>query len=117
MGVRLADYKAAYDAKADVVTISGRLIADRAAHSVVLIDNHGRPDDEYWFQSYSARLDPSGAFRLQIDKPTKADGWYRILFCFDNGIVTGDGAHFEYGNCGAIRKSYSFRDGELHFDD
>jgi hypothetical protein len=115
--VKLVDYKALHDRTDDSVTISGKLIADHRADSVILIDNRGRPDDEYWFQSYSARIATDGTFRIKIRQPAKADGTYRILFCFDNGIVTGDGIHFGFDNRGAIRKSYSYRDGEFRFSD
>lgn len=59
---------------------------------------------------------PGGTFRVKIQKPAKtADGWYRILFCFENRIVTGDGIHFTFDTRGAIWKSYSFRNGEFRF--
>ena len=65
--------------------------ADIPAHSVIVIDDQGQ-SDEYWNVGYAARIAKDGAFRLSIDHPARADGHLRILFCFDNGIVSGDGA-------------------------
>jgi WD40 repeat protein len=108
--VKLVDYQPKFSPSDDRVTLSGKVIADLHAHSVVLIDDKGRSDDEYWFGSHAARIAPDGTFQITIDKPAKANGHYRLLFCFENGIVTG-------GDSGAIRKSYFFRDGNFQFGD
>lgn len=113
--VKLVDYKAVFNRAGDSVTISGKLIADQPAHSVVLMDDRGRPNDEYWVQSYAARIAPDGTFQIKIDKPAKVNGHYRIVLCFENGLVTGDGTHLAFGNRGEIRKSYSFRKGDFQF--
>ena len=42
---------------------------------------------------------------------------FRILFCFDNGIVTGDGAGVVYDDRGEIQKAYRFRNGSYRFGD
>jgi predicted Zn-dependent protease len=115
--VKLVDYKPAFNQADDTVTISGKLISDQPAHSVVLLDDLGRPKDQYWVLSHTARIGPDGAFQIKINKPAKVDGHYRILFCFENGLVTGDGADVVFNNRGDIRKSYSFRNGDFQFGD
>jgi hypothetical protein len=44
-------------------------------------------------------------------------GQYRSWFCFDNGLVTGDGVNIRFVNRGDIKKSYNFRDGQFEFGD
>ena len=87
------------------------------AHSVVVLDDLGQPDDAYWYRSHVARIAPDGTFRVAIDHPARVDGHFRILFCFDNGTVTGDGAGVVFDDRGEIRKSYHFRDGSYRFGD
>lgn len=82
--------------------------------SVVVFDDLGKPEDEYWNRSYVARLDPDGSFHVVIDDPARASGQFRMMFCFANGMVTGDGAG-GLQRPGAIRKSYVFRDGGYRF--
>jgi predicted Zn-dependent protease len=113
--VKLADYKPVFNPADDSVTISGKLIADQPAHSVILIDDLGRPRDQYWVQSHAARLGPGGVFQIKINKPAKTDGHYGILFCFNNGLVTGDGVNIVFNNRGDVRKSYSFNNGDYQF--
>lgn len=115
--VRLTDYKPVFDQTNDAVTISGKLIADQPAHSVVLIDGQGRPRDQYWVQSHAVRISHDGTFQIKINKPAKVNGHYRILFCFDNGLVTGDGTNVTFDNRGDIRKSYNFSNGDFQFGD
>jgi hypothetical protein len=113
--VKLVDYKPVFDRTNDTVTISGKLVSDQTAHSVVLIDDLGRPGDEYWVQSHTARIGPGGVFQININKPAKVNGQYQIVFCFDNGFVTGDGDHVTLKNQGAIQKAYSFRNDDFQF--
>lgn len=114
--VKLVNYKADYDAKKDCIKITGKLISDRAAHSVIVTDDLGKPRDQYWVRGHTARLAADGTFQVAIDRPSRTSGHYRIEFCFDNGIVTGDGVHFGLGNRGEIRKPYRFAGGKFEFD-
>ncbi len=115
--VKLLDYKPRYSRTEDRLTIAGKLVADQPAHSVVVVDDRGKPGDEYWFRGHAARLAPDGTFKVEIAKPAKADGHLRIMFCFDNGMVTGDGAGVVFDDPGEIRKSYRYRDGKFQFGD
>lgn len=115
--VKLADYKPAYSRSSNRITLTGKLLSDMHAHSVVVIDDLGKPGDEYWFRSHVGRIAADGRFRVVIDQPARADGMFRILFCFDNGIVTGDGAGVVFNDRGEIHKTYRFRDGSYRFGD
>ncbi|GEM_PF-428568 len=115
--VKLAGYQARFSPTDERITLSGKLIADQRAHTVVVIDDQGKPNDEYWRPSHAARIAPDGAFQVTIDKPSKTNGHYRILFCFENGMVTGDGTNVVFENRGAIQKSYVFHDGTFQFGD
>lgn len=115
--IKLADYKPTYSRASDRITLAGKVVSDPMAHSVVVLDDLGRPSDEYWCRSHVARVAPDGTFRVAVDHPARADGHFRILFCFDNGVVTGDGAGVVFGDRGDIRKSYHFRDGGYRFGD
>ncbi len=110
--VKLVDYQATYSRASDRITLAGKLVADMHAHSVIVFDDLGQ-GDEYWCRSHAARIAADGTFRVAIDRPARASGHFRILFCFDNGIVTGDGAGVVFDDRGEIRKSYRFQQREL----
>jgi hypothetical protein len=115
--IKLVNYRPAYSRSSNRITLAGKLVSDMPAHSVIVIDDVGNPGDEYWYQSHVARLARDGTFRVAINHPAQADGRFRMLFCFDNGIVTGDGAGVVADDRGEINKSYRFRDGSYHFGD
>ncbi len=113
--VKLAEFKATFSRTSNRTTLAGKLVADLPAHSVVVLDDLGKPEDEYWYRSHVARIAPDGTFKVAIDRLAKANGHFRIVFGFDNGMVTGDGAGVVYGDRGEIRKGYRFRDGSYLF--
>ena len=108
-----ARYRARYNPQKNRVTIDGTLTSDLRAHSVVVLDDRGDPADEYWYRGSVARLATDRSFHVEVDDPPKADGHYRIVFCFDNGAIAGDGKQPAY--FGAIITSYRFRDGQYRF--
>ena len=116
-GAKLADYKATYSRASDRITIAGKLVSEMHAHSVVVLDDLGRPDDQYWNRSHVARVADDGSFRVAVNHPSRAEGHFRIVFCFDNGAVTGDAAGVLRGDGGEIRKSYHYRGGSYRFGD
>jgi hypothetical protein len=115
--VKLVDYRPSFSRSSNRITLAGKLVSDMTAHSIVVIDDRGNPGDEYWLQSHVGRIDANGTFRVVIDQPARANSHFRILFCFDNGIVTGDGAGVVYDDRGEIHKTYRFRDGSYRFGD
>lgn len=114
---KLADYHAAYDPARDVTVISGKLVTGLPAHSVILFDDQGKPKDEYWHRGYTARIAEDGTFKIQIQKPPKVAGHYRILFCFNNGVVSGNGRDVRFVDRGDIRKSYKYKNGGFEYGD
>jgi hypothetical protein len=113
--VKLVDYKATYSRPANRITLAGKVVSDMAAHSVVVIDDLGKPEDDYWYRSHVGRIASDGTFRVSIDQPARATGHFRILFCFDNGAVTGDGAGVSFDDRGEIKKAYRFSNGSYRF--
>lgn len=112
--VKVTDYRARFDPARDTVTISGRVTGQATPHSVVVIDSRGEKDG-YWSRSYAARVATDGGFEIQVVDPAKTTGVYRILFCFDDGLVSGDGEHGSFDNRGEIHKRYRFADGTFQF--
>ena len=87
-----------------VVHVKGQLKASIPAHSVVIYDSVAHDQETYWQKPYVARIDGNGCFDVAITEPTHSQGKLRIVFCFENGIVTGDG--HKHGICGALEKPY-----------
>ena len=111
--VKLVDYRPTYSRASNRITLAGKLVSDMPAHSVVVIDDLGKPGDEYWYRSHVARIAADGTFRVAIDQPARADGHFRILFCFDNGMVTGDGAGVVFNDRGEIQQGVPLSRREL----
>ena len=99
--VKLVDYKPAYSRVSNRNTLAGKLVSDMPAHSVVVIDDLGQ-SDEYWFRGHAGRIAADGTFPRRRRPPRAANGHFRILFCFDNGMVTGDGAGVVWNDRGEI---------------
>jgi hypothetical protein len=114
--LKLTEYKGVFDSTNNSITVSGKLFSDMPAHSVIVMDDQGQPDDIYWYRSHTARIDADGGFRITINNPPRANGKYWILFCFNNGVVTGDGS-IKFAKESAIRKAYRFQEGNFEFDE
>ncbi|HVV02474.1 MAG TPA: hypothetical protein VHH88_13990 [Verrucomicrobiae bacterium] len=112
--LKLAGLNAAYISTDDSVSLSGKLVSDQQAHSVVVIDEPRTARSGYWNRSYAARVLPDGRFQLKIKHPA-SNGRIRILFCLDNGAVTGNGANFRFVNRGDIKRTYRFANGVFEF--
>ena len=88
----------------EVIHVEGQLQSSIPAHSVVVLDSVPNEQEDYWQKSYAARIDEKGHFDVTITEPTHSPGTLRILFCFDNGVITGDGQN--HGIDGALVKRY-----------
>jgi len=71
----------------------------------------------YWSESYAARIAPDGSFRAIVNNPAKGRGHFRLLFCFDDGLITGDGKHVRFADQRDIRKTYRSDRGRYVFQD
>jgi hypothetical protein len=92
--VRVRGYRARYDSDKGEIEVTGKLDSDGKAHSVVLSDDAPKQED-YWRKAYVARIRADGRFTLRVREPSGSSGTFRLLFCFENGAVTGDGKHAE----------------------
>jgi hypothetical protein len=111
--VELKDYRGRYDPRRRLVELVGKLSSNSRAHSVVVIDNMKQKPGTYWMRSYAARLADDGTFRVSVDEPVPSDGQYEIYFCFENGVVTGDGKG--QSEKSALVKPYRFGRGGFEF--
>ena len=100
--VKVADCHIERTEDGDGFTVSGRLISDRSAHSIIVLYDQDRPKDVYWYRSQSARIAADGAFRVTFEKVADSGGMCHVMFCFDNGMVSGDGESVAFGDRGAI---------------
>jgi predicted Zn-dependent protease len=115
--VSLADYKPEYNKQANQITISGKLVTDMRAHSIIVLDDLGKPEDSYWYRSHVGRIEPDGTFRVSIDNPSRVEGHFLLTFCFENGMVTGTTKGLVPADRGPIRTGYKYRDGSFVFGD
>ena len=103
--VEVKDYAARYDRARNEIVVSGSLESNGTAHSVVLVDEAPPRQENYWCKTYVSRIGQEGAFRVNVRQPTRAAGTFRLVFCFQNGAVTGDGK--TSGRKNAFAKRYS----------
>jgi hypothetical protein len=111
--VEWRDLKATFSRTRREVVLTGRLVSDSPAHSVVVIDDVERDEGSYWSRSYAVKLSPDGTFRAVLDDLVPASGQLRLLACFENGTVTGDGRG--HGNRSAKLMPYRLVRGGLAF--
>lgn len=73
--------------------LNGQVQADIPAHSVIVVEQspEGKEGESYWRKSFAGRVDEQGKFSVRITELDRTEGNLQILFCFENGIVTGDG--------------------------
>jgi hypothetical protein len=117
--VKLVDYQPSFSRATDRITLAGRVVSDVPVHTVVALDDLGLPREEYWRRGRVARVGADGAFKIVVNHPVKTrdKGRFAVLFCFENGMVSGNGIDVEFGRDGAIVKTYRFEDGSCQFGD
>ena len=89
--------------------LKGRLISNRTAHSVIAIDIPDKGPGTYWKKGHAARLDKSGGFKLPVDEMLPSNGKLQVLFCFNDGYLTGKGTGYGYKHAAEI--PYQFQNG------
>ena len=89
--ITVRDFQARYDRRKKHFVLSGRLVSDVGAHSVVAIDIPKKGPGEYWKKGFAARLSEEGGFELVVHELLPSSGVMKVVFCFDNGIFTGTG--------------------------
>lgn len=112
--VSLDAYRASFDARNGEIEIRGKVTSDINVHSVVVVDDMRKKPGEYWVRPYVGRVNENGIFEVTINEPVDSGGTYKLVFCCDNGVVTGDGK--KHGLQSAIEKKYSYARGVYRFD-
>ncbi len=92
------------DGSGKVIHLTGRLDSSIPAHSIVVFDSVPGAQEAYWQKPYVARIDAKGGFDVRITEPTRGRGTLPLVFCFENGIVSGDGHGHGIGS--ALAKPY-----------
>jgi hypothetical protein len=111
--VTVDDLRCQFDRRAKHVRVSGRVRSDVSVHSVVVLDDSTAAPSEYWRKSYAGRVDKEGAFQVDVTELAPAEGTLQIVFCFDNGAITGDGQ--KRGLQGAIPRPYQYQNRAIVF--
>lgn len=111
--IAVQDLECKYDQAKHSIFVRGRLTSDVTAHSIVVVDHSSTAPSEYWQQGYAARLESDGTFAVEVTDPALAPGTLRILFCFDNGAVSGTTG--KLGINGAIPRSYTLENRTIVF--
>ena len=101
---QLSPLTAVAERKGRGVKVSGKITSDIAAHSVVIYDSVPDDQEAYWQKPYVGRVDGQGRFDVAITEPSLKAGTLRLLVCFENGIVTGNGKELSIGS--ALEKPY-----------
>lgn len=113
-GVEIQDFKAIHDPDKKTIVVTGRLVSDQSAHSVVIANASQADKSGYWRKTFANRLDKDDAFRVVIKEVKPSGGSLNISFCFDNGAVKGPGDRFGLSSGQAF--AYSLKDGRIVFD-
>lgn len=96
-----------FDRIAKRIRVSGRVQSDIGAHSAIVVDASTAAPSNYWHKAYVGRVGEDGAFQVDVAELAPADGALQIVFCFNNGSVTGDGK--EHSLKGALTRSYQYQ--------
>lgn len=102
--VAVTGWKTSFSRTEKTITFRGQLDTDIPAHSVIVVDSVPPKQVNYLAKPYVARVSDDGSFEVTIDEPLAPIGDAQFLFCFENGVVTGDGK--SHGLGGAIERHY-----------
>lgn len=112
--VKVSNLSTTYDSKLSKIVVSGKLISDLKAHSVVVINTSKNDPSEYWAKSFVGKVDNSGNFVCDVKELAKAGGELKILFCFENGAIMGKNGPV-FGLRSALKKQYNYSNGTYSF--
>lgn len=103
-----------FDAAQKRVRVSGHLHSEMHAHTAIVIDESSSSPSNYWRKAYTGRIQDDGGFTVGVTELNATDGTLKIVFCFDNGVHSGDGKGDDFTS--AISKSYRYRNRRLEFE-
>lgn len=105
--LEIADLDVAYDNADERMVVTGKVVSDHTAHSVVIANQSDATRSDYWRKCFVDRVKEDGSFEVVMDELDQSDGQLRIVACFNNGAVVGrDGLGLSSG----FTKQYYFRD-------
>lgn len=113
--LKFDDFQASHNNERDQVNLTGTVDSNFEPHSVVVALESATTRGGYWRKTYVGRVDEDRSFRVSIDGLPQADGHFRIVCCYENGAIIGNGKGRGLGT-GLVRK-YRFADGTFIFDD
>jgi hypothetical protein len=94
--VQVDDFAARHDKRQGSFRLTGRLKSNVPAHSVVVINAPDNGPKDYWKKAHAARMKPNGEFDVQVTELSPSAGVLQVVFCFDNGYITGTGKGYGY---------------------
>ena len=77
------------------------------AHSIVAIDMPEKGQGSYWKKGYASRLEKNGVFKPVVDELLPSSGVLKVVFCFDNGVFTGNGKGIGFRHAAVIPYKYN----------
>ena len=113
--LKFDDFNVTYDKESDRLVVSGKVLSNYAAHSVVVANESEATRSDYWRRCFVGRVAEDASFTVAIDELDNTNGQLRIVCCFNNGAIIGqaEGRGLSTG----FLKKYRFSDGEFVFID
>lgn len=113
--LRFENFHVTYDKDQAKMIVSGKLVSDIGAHTIVVANDSDATRSDYWRKCFAEKIAEDGTFQVTIDELDKTNGQLRIVCCFDNGAVVGrnEGLGLQSG----FAKQYRFSDGGFTFEE
>lgn len=113
--VAVKNFSARFDRQKMEIRVSGQMESKQNAHHVIVFDM-AEPDHlDYWRKAYVGLIDQDKKFQVNVDEPIGTKGTLKLLFCFENGAVTGDGKSDDLTN--AFGRKYAFNGPQFRLED
>lgn len=112
--ISLTDFHSSYNDDTKTIQVSGKLLSEIPAHSVIITNNSENDKSEYWRKSFVGDINDDGSFTCNVEELEPSSGHLIISFCFDNGAVSGVTGKFGVSN--GIQKEYTYIDGNYQFN-
>ena len=112
--LQLDDLETKHDKNLGAMIVTGKILSEHKAHSVVVANESDALRTDYWRKCFAQRINDDGTFKVTVNELDQTDGQLRIVCCFNNGSVVGkDGG---LGLQSGFTKQYRFKDGEFSFE-
>ena len=110
---RTGGFPGGYDKSRDRMIVSGKVVSDYGAHSIVVTNESAATRSDYWRKCFAARTAEDGTFEVAINELDHTGGQLRIVCCFHNGAIVGQKAGL--GLQTGFMKRYRFIRGDFTF--